>query len=136
MRRWLRLRSRIRYWHRRALKAESQLADKAMLLEAERVRNQIREDTFVSASIMGQRGMYGVPPRVGPAIQSPKRIEKPVNQYPAWDANLTWADKQEFELEWKTAAERAGVGMAKAQQDFLMEIAKRRVPLQDDPFSN
>jgi NAD(P)-dependent dehydrogenase (short-subunit alcohol dehydrogenase family) len=105
-------------------------------LEAERERNMIREDTFVSASIMGQRGMYGVPPRVGPAIQSPKRIEKPVNQYPAWDANLTWADKQEFELEWKTAAERAGVGMAKAQQDFLMEIAKRRVPLQDDPFSN
>lgn len=108
-----------------------------MLLEGERDRNRVREDTFVSASVMGQRGMYGVPPRMGAAIQPPtKAIAPVVEQYTAWDSHLSWADKQEFELEWKTSAERAGVSVHRAQQDFLVELAKRRTSLNDDPFSN
>ena len=129
-----RLRVRVRYWKRRALKAEAQAQLLIEQLDAEMWRNRDREDTFVSASIMGQRQMFGVPPRSGPAIP-PSAPIKSVNPYPTWDAGLTWADKQEYELEWKPDAERAGVNPQQAQRDFLEKIASRRLSLNDDPYN-
>ncbi len=122
--RLLRLRAQVRYWRARALKAE-------MRLEAERYRNLTREDFFVSASVMGQRGMFGVPPRTGPAAK--KTITTQIQQQPL---AMTGAERLEFETLWLPDARVAGVDDNTALRDFMQEIAKRRVPLNDEPYAH
>lgn len=128
MRRWFKLRARIRYWSRRALKAERQLSELRDHLAIEVDRNRMREDTFVSASIMGQRGMYGVAPRQAPPLKRVAAV--PVDEW----STLRYADKQEFEMVWRPEAERAGVSLPQARADFLRELEKRPT-LTDDGFN-
>lgn len=128
IRRWLKLRSRVRYWRKRALRAEQRTESMVYLLEAETVRNREREDTFVSAAVMGQRGMWGMPPRTGPV--EPKQVG-PIAPA-SWDAGFTGADKWEFETIHLPDAIRAGVSPQKAKQDFARIIASRRLPLNDE----
>jgi hypothetical protein len=127
--RWRHWRARAKFWRGRALKAEGQL-------EAERWRNLEREDTLVTVP-MRLGGLWGMPARDAPAPV------KQVNRRPAqltastdpWDT-LTGADMMEFDLEWKGAAEAAGVPLSVAKQQFLAEvIMPRRMPLNDDPYS-
>ena len=129
----MRLAARARYWRRRALRAEAQAKQQALELSAEMARNREREDTFVSATVMGTRGMYGVAPRTGPAL-------KPVKQLPApttMDDGLTYADRLEFDLYWKPDAEAAGVDLATAKRKYMEEVVlPRRMPLNDDPYNN
>lgn len=145
IRRWLKLRAKIRYWKRRALKAESGLRDALDSLDAEVIRNRYREDTFASAAVLGHRGMYGLPPREGPALQRPRQQLTVATTATAataplfsgsWDTGFTWADKEEFKLEWLPAVNAGTVSLPQAQQDFAAEIARRRIPLNDDPFSH
>ena len=121
--RLLRLRSQVRYWRKRAWLAEARL-------EAESNRNRQREDMFVSASVMGARGMWGVPPRVGPALQQHKRTDVPASPL------MTGADQLEFETFWLPDARLAGVSAQQALAEFTQELQKRKVPLNDDPYSH
>lgn len=127
LRRWLSLRFRLqaRYWKRRALLAER-------LLEAETNRNREREDTFVSASVLGGRGMFGLTPRSAPAEIPRKAI--PSQALQTYDG-LTVPERMEYEVEWLPDAVRHGISPAQAKQDFMAELAKRKQPLNDDPFS-
>lgn len=122
--RLLRLRAQVRYWRHRALRAESSL-------ESERCRNQTREDFFVSASVMGTRGMFGVAPRTGPARQA---ASAPVIERAP--LAMTGADRLEFETLWLPDARAAGIDDNTALRDFMQEIAKRRIPLNDEPYSH
>lgn len=119
-----RFRAQVRYWRHRALKAEGQL-------DAERCRNQTREDFFVSASVMGTRGMFGIAPRIGPA-----QTGKPTSPLQQAPLAMTGADRLEFETLWLPDARAAGVDDNTALRDFMQEIAKRRVPLNDEPYSH
>lgn len=138
LRRWLSLRYRLRTrrWRQRALAAEALLADARAQLEVEMWRNREREDTFVSATVMGSRQMYGVPPRSAPAM---KQVNRPMPALTASgvDADgFTWADRQEFEMYWKTDADAVGVPIQEAKRKFYEEvIIPRRTPLNDDPYS-
>lgn len=118
-------RTRMRYWRQRARTAER-------LLEAEVWRNRAREDTFVSASIMGQRGMFGVAPRTGPAYQTSIAAVPPT--LPTQD--LSGADYLEFQTQWLPDARRANVSDQQALKEFREVIVARRRPLADEPFSN
>ena len=120
--RLFRLRAQLRYWRRRAWLAEARL-------EAEFNRNRQREDSFVSAAIMGSRGMWGVAPRTGPALQPKQAIETK-----AIHPQLTGADQMEFDMYWLPDAKRANVSEAQALNEFMQELAKRRTPLNDDPY--
>ena len=126
--RWRHWRARARYWHLRAAKAEASL-------EAECLRNREREDTLVAVP-MRLGGLFGIQPRSAPALARPQSrpIPAPIAAASPWDA-LTWADKQEFDMYWKPDAEAAGISLQQAQQKFLAEIAQRRIPLNDEPFS-
>lgn len=128
--RWIHWRARARYWRQRALKAESSL-------EAERWRNLEREDTLITVP-MRLGGLWGMPARTGPAQpikQVGPRYATSVNADPGWEAQTTWADRQEFDLNWKEDALAAGVPLFQAQQRFLAEVViPRRTPLNDDPF--
>jgi len=104
-------------------------------LEAERYRNLEREDTFVSASVMGQRGMWGMPPRTGPAFQS-NQVSRIPPQPQNWDAGFSGREKIEFESIHLPDALAHGVSAQQAQRDFARVIASRRMPLNDDPYSN
>lgn len=80
---------------------------------------------------MGARGMWGVPPRVGPALQSQtKQPEQPRNSM------LSGADQMEFEMFWLPDARQAGVSEGQALNEFVQELAKRRTPLSDEPYSH
>jgi hypothetical protein len=133
LRRWLSLRYRLRTrrWRLRAQQAEAEVFRLRLQLAAERDRNMEREDTFASASIMGQRGMWGILPRSGPA-----GAEK-VQAKPASDPfGLTQIEQMEFDTYWKPDAEAAGIGLAQAKQQFFKEVVlPRRQPLNDDPFN-
>jgi len=145
LRRWLKQNARLRYWKRRALKAESVL-DEALIkhagvvaelrdsLEAERYRNMSREDTFVSATVMGGRNMFGVPPRTAPAMKQVGYSSTAMGPVDAWQA-LSASDKAEFETFYKPAAEANGVPIQQAKAAFLVEIAGRRA-LTDEPYNN
>lgn len=124
--RWQFWRWRYHYWRKRAVQAER-------LLEAERWRNQEREDTLVTVP-MRMAGLFGMPARSAPALT--KQVVRPALVAPTdpWDT-LTFADRQEFEMFWKPDAERAGVPMRDAQQKFLQELENRRHPLNDEAFS-
>lgn len=135
---FLRLLARVRYWKCRALRAETRCleliethaAEKAALeaeSDAEMWRNRMREDTFVSAAVLGSKGMWGLAPRTGPAS-----IQKPPSLLEATHPIMTGADKMEFEQFWLPDAERAGVPRQRAEQEFLAELAKRRA-LNDEP---
>lgn len=128
--RWRHWRARARFWRVRALKAEASL-------EAERYRNLEREDTLVTVP-MRLGGLWGMPARDAPAPikQVNTRTPQLTASTDPWDS-LTGADKMEFDLEWKQAAEDAGIPMQEAKRRFLAEVVTpRRMPLNDDPFSN
>ena len=124
--------ARCRYWRKQAEAAKREVARLQLSLLAERYRNLTREDMFVSASVMGARGMYGVAPRGGPALVEPSQPKVPaVDPY-----QLSGADLMEFETFWKPDAEAAGISLVVAKQKFIQEVViPRRAPLQDDPFS-
>lgn len=142
LKRWLSQNARRRYWKMRAFRSEQKLADVLAanarevrdlrdLLEAERWRNLSREDTFVSATVMGGRNMFGVPPRTGPAIKQAGYGSTAVKSLDPWDS-ISYADKAEFDQFWKKDAEDAGVPIQQARAQFLIELANRRA-IQDEP---
>jgi hypothetical protein len=126
--RWRHWRARAKFWRHRALKAEASL-------EAEMWRNRAREDELITVP-QRMAGLWGMPPRSEPAVvkqvnASPSRaLTAPADP---WDG-LTGTEKWEFDMEWKQAAEAAGIPLAQAKQDFMNEIAMRRQPLNDDPY--
>ena len=110
-----RLVARVRALNRKVALLEKQL-------EAERYRNLIREDFFVSAAVMGGRGIVGIPPRVGAAYQP-----QPLKQPPVYDPyQLRGVDLMEFEAEWKPQAEAAGISEHEAKRQFVLELERRR----------
>ena len=124
-------RARAKFWQRKYQTAFAEVRHLRAELNAEMNRNREREDTFVSASVMGSRGMYGVAPRSGPARQRMNQTAAvPAYSADPWDG-LSWADKQEFELYWVKDAEAAGKTRAQARQDFMNELASRKT-LNDD----
>lgn len=132
--RWKRWRARAKFYQRQAAKLEAALKDIRDDLDAEIWRNRAREDTFVSAAVMGARGMFGVPPRTGPALQRPSQPVQPFHPSDPFETILTGADKMEFETLWWPDAQRAGVTLANARQEFLQTVMQRRQPLNDEPF--
>ena len=126
--RWRHWRASAKYWRKRALKAESSL-------EAEVMRNREREDTLVTVP-MRIAGLWGMPARTGPAT---KQVNTPIpaiaRTADPWDS-LSWADKQEYEMFWKEDAQAAGVPEQQARNQFLAELASRRIPINDEPFAN
>ncbi len=99
-------------------------------LNAECERNRQREDTFVSATVMGSRGMFGVAPRSGPALQSaPQPPPSPTDPF----SQLPWADKAEFQTQWWPLAEQSGRSEMQARSDFMRELQQRK-QLNDEPF--
>jgi len=125
----LRLYGRLRYWRSRALRAETRLIELSAQAEAERWRNVSREDTFVSAAVLGGRGMVGIPPRSGPAeTGQPSRF---VTAADPWQA-LTRIEHDEFEKEWLVDAVTHNVSPQQARNDFLAELAKRK-SFNDEP---
>ncbi len=126
--RWRHWRASSKFWRKRALKAEASL-------EAERWRNLEREDTLVTVP-MRLGGLWGMPPRTGPARMKqvntpPHALAKPADP---WDS-LSWADKQEYELQWKDAALAQGIPEYVAKQQFLAELQSRRTPINDEPVA-
>ena len=120
--------ARARYWHRKFEKAEHTISLLRQELTAEMIRNREREDTFASASILGQRQMYGLAPRSGPAVQ-------PAEKSAALDPwlSLSWADEAEFKTQWWPLAQAQGLTEPQARQDFTNELAQRK-QLRDEPF--
>ncbi len=136
LRRWLSLRYhlRVRRWRARAIKAERGLAHLRFQLNAEMYRNRSREDALITVP-MRLGGLYGMAPREGPA--TPKFSPKPKSNAAAdpWD-NLTWSEREEYNLIYKDDAEKAGLSQAQARQYFLEVLAERKQPLNDDPFAH
>jgi len=125
-------RARARYWQRKAEKLERTVNMLRRELNAETERNRNREDVFVSATVMGTRGMYGIPPRSGSALQAV--TPTPAVASDPWQ-QLKWEDKAEFVTEWLPLAQQNGRSEMQARQDFMAELANRR-QLNDEPFSN
>jgi len=124
--RQLNYRSRFRYWRRRAREAERHL-------NAEVWRNRMREDMFVSAAVMGSRGMVGIVPRETPAYKKRtfKHGELPVDPHA-----LSGSDLLEFQTYWLPDAEAAGISPQQAKDEFYRRVvAPRRLPLNDDPYA-
>lgn len=129
--RLLRWRAQVRYWHRRAAKAEVEVSVLKLQLAAERYRNMSREDTFASAAVLGSRNMWGLAPRTGPALQE---TPKPLVQQPD-PFNLSGPDLMEFETYWKPDAEASGISLIEAKRQFIQQVViPRRMPLNDDPY--
>lgn len=126
-------RARARFWRQQAESAKREVARLQLSLLAERYRNLNREDYFVSAAVMGGRGMVGIVPRSGPAVSETPRVAPPAPD----PYNLSGADLMEFDLEWKPLAEAQGISMQEAKRQFVRDVVMpRRIPLNDDPFSN
>lgn len=98
-------------------------------------RDRERSDIFATIS-MRAAGLFGMEARSGPAVSQPKRAPVTPASFPGTDQDgFTWADKQEFMMHWKPAAEAAGVSEQDAKQRFLQEVViPRRSPLNDEPF--
>lgn len=126
-----RLLTRIRYWRLRALGAEAELEQVKLQAEAERWRNIGREDCFVSAAIMGSRGMWGVPPRTAPAEAQRQPQQQSAALLDPFGA-LPFFQKAEFEAEWWPIAQTLGKSRQQAQNDYLMDLAKRK-SFNDEP---
>ncbi len=135
MRRLLRIlhwRSRSRFYRRKWEVAERTIALLRRELNAECERNRQREDTFVSATVMGGRQMFGIPPRSGPAgLPAPTTQQSTLDTDP-W-LQLPWADKAEFQTQWWPLAEQSGRSEMQARQDFMRELQQRK-QLNDEPF--
>ncbi len=147
MTKFFRLLSRVRFWKHRALKAEQRcdalikefMAEIQELKEsndAEMWRNRAREDELITVPQRLQ-GLWGMPPRTGPARmkqvnQPPHALAQPADP---WDA-LSWADKQEYDMQWKDAALAQGIPEYAAKQQFLAELQARRIPINDEPFTS
>ena len=140
--RWFRWPVRVRYWKRRALQAEQRLLDTESRYEThfaevqhqaeqERWRNIEREDYFVSAAVMGQRGMVGIPPRTGRAM---KQVNAPVVQTDDPLQGLSGLQRTEWYGAWWPDAQAAGISMSEALRDFKTELSHRQ-PLNDEPYS-
>jgi hypothetical protein len=129
-------RARARFWQRKYQAARAEIRFLRAELNAEMNRNREREDTFVSATVMGTRNMFGVAPRSAPALAKSvgqsSTSGKPFD--PQWDG-LSWPDKAEFETSWMPLARAQGYSEAQARQHFLAELANRRT-LNDDGASN
>ena len=126
--RWRHWRARAKFWRHRALKAEASL-------EAEMWRNRAREDVLVDGHLRAA-GLWVMPARDAPAPPLKQvNARAPQSATPAdpWE-KLSGTEKWEFDMEWKSAAEAAGIPLAQAKQDFMNEIALRRQPLNDDPY--
>jgi hypothetical protein len=67
-------RARARFHRKQADAAKKEVARLQLFLLAEKYRNLNREDYFVSAAVMGGRGIVGIPARTGPALQPEKKI--------------------------------------------------------------
>lgn len=134
--RWRRWRARAKFYQQRNRELEAAIKVLGDGMEAEVWRNRAREDAFVSAAIMGSRGMFGVPPRTGPALQRQTQPAQPFHPADPFETILTGADKLEFETMWWPDAQRAGVTLATARQQFLQEVVQRRQPLNDEPFGS
>jgi hypothetical protein len=132
--RWRHWRARAKFWQRLAEKAEARAVKAEQQLTAELWRNIQRGDLFTSAAIMGQRGMWGVAPRSGPAeVTEPKKQAAPT----ADPYDLRGPDLMEFETFWKPDAEAAGIPINEAKRRFVNEVVlPRRMPLNDDPYGN
>lgn len=137
--RFFRLLGRVRYWKRRALVAEQKCLDLATgfaadtkemqeQMDAEMYRNRMREDTLTSARGLGAKGMYGLAPRVGPAL-----TQKPQSLLEAAAPSMTAIDKMEFETEWLPYAIQNGFTRQQAERDFLKELTNRKA-LNDEPM--
>lgn len=127
-------RARATYWRKQAQSAKREVARLQLSLLAERYRNMAREDTFVSASVMGSRQMFGVAPRLAPAsIDTVASLPAPSPTDP-FNA-LPWPDKAEFETEWLPLALAQGRSEMQARQDFLAALASRQL-LKDDYANN
>ena len=127
----LRLPARVNFYRRKAEKLERTVSLLRRELNAEMQRNREREDVFVSASVLGQRGMYGIPPRSGTALQSAPTPQQTTTTDP-W-MNLPWADKAEFQTEWWPLAQQQNRSEMQARQDFMGELARRK-QLNDEPY--
>ena len=126
----LRLPARVRFYRLKAEKLERTVTMLRRELNAEMERNRNREDVFVSASVLGQRGMYGIPPRSGPALQaSPTPTTAPFDPW----SKFSVVEDMEFRTQWLPLAEQSGRSETQARQDFMAELAKRR-QLNDDPY--
>ena len=126
---FFRLYARLRYWRLRALEAERELIEVKADAKAEYYRNMMREDTFVSATVMGGRSMWGIPPRSGPAeVQQPSRLAAAPDPWAA----LTGVEKMEFQTQWLPLGLDKGYSMQRIQQDFLRELADRK-SFRDEP---
>lgn len=132
LRRWLSLRYRLRSrrWRQRALMAEDEISQLKRELYAEMWRNREREDMFVSASIMGSKGMYGVRARSGPVI-APKQIQPAAPQLPGYSDTpfdkLTWAEKEEYRMFYLQDGLSAGHSEQQIQQRFMEDLAARKI---------
>ena len=113
---WLRHFAAAEYWRNRARNAEA-------LLEVETMRNREREDTFVSATVMGGRNMWGVPPRSGPAMMKQVGASS-VATDPI--QTLTPLERTEFYTQYLEDARRAGIPDKQALSDFLRDVASRK----------
>ena len=142
IRRWFRWTAKIRYWKRRALKAEASLSETVSRYETrlaevqeqaelERWRNQGREDMFASAATLGVRGMVGIPPRTSRAM---KQVNSPVVQTDDPLQGLNGLQRTEWYGAWWPDAQQAGIPMNQALQEFRVEISRRQ-PMNDEPFS-
>jgi hypothetical protein len=131
--RWRRWRARAKHYQRQAAQLEVTLRELREDFEAEVWRNRAREDSFVSAAVMGARGMFGVPPRTGPAIQRQAQPQ-PFHPPDPFDTLLTGADKLEFQTIVLPDARRAGVSDAEARRHFLEDVLQRRQSLNDEPL--
>lgn len=120
---WCRRLAAAEYWRLRCGRAEA-------ALEAEMWRNREREDYYVSAAVMGGRGMVGIQPRGGPALQpSPQRV------LVAPDIKFSGIDRMEFEAEWLPQGLAQGVSRQKIETDFAAELERRRSPLNDSAYN-
>ncbi len=130
---FLRLLARIRYWRSRALRAEHKWIELHAQAEAERWRNQGREDTFVSAAVMGGRGMMGVPPRYGPA-ETMQPIQSRLTTVSDPMSALTGLEKMEFQTYYLAPGREQGLSTQRIEQDFLRDLAKRK-QFNDEPMN-
>jgi hypothetical protein len=136
--RWQFWRSRSRYWRMKCREAESRcldlveqhgeaLAKMQEQMDAEVWRNRSREDTFVSASILGAKGMFGVSPRLGPAL-----TQKPQSLLQVAAPAMSGVDKMEFDTQWLPYAIQNGISPQQAERDFLKELQQRKA-FNDEP---
>lgn len=127
---FFRLLARIRYWRSRALRAETRVIEVSAQAEAEKWRNVEREDTFVSAAVLGGRGMIGMSPRSGPA--APRELPRLLAEADPVSA-ITALERMEYQTQWLPAGREKGLSEKRIMQDFIAELATRK-SFNDEPL--